>query len=176
MGSTFIVRPVGQCTLGATTGGALGLALVLAAAVLLAPTGGEAASLVILAVATLLLAVPLGWLFAPRALAPGMLNALGAAAGITAVAVPLGAVVVGLGMVAGRAGDLAPGEMLGGLLFVVVGGLFLFGLPLACATFVVAGVWVVLVRAAAPVAGVVAPTNPWADDRQAGSARRRANR
>lgn len=151
-------------------GGGMGLVLALVSIAVLLPTDGAAGVLVVLATVALVLAVPLGWQFAPRALRPGTRNALAAAAGVTALAVPLGAVLIGLAMVAGSfgSGGWSDGSLLGvvgtafgGLLFVVVAGLFLFGLPLACAAFVVAGVWVVLLRELAPALGVEAPARPW---------------
>lgn len=145
VGNTLSVRRLDDRAFGAFVAAALGILLVVAASLMLVPTRGGAAPLVLIAVLSLLVAVPLGWLFAPRALAPGTRSALGAAAGITAVAVPIGALLIGLGMVVGRS-DLTLGDTLAGLLFVVVAGLVLFGLPLGCLTFAVAGVWVGLVR------------------------------
>lgn len=155
---TLQPRDLGARGLGALLGGGLGLVLIALAVV--APSGGGATSVFALAVAATVLSLPLGWLFAPRALTPGLGSALGAAAGITVLAVPLGAVAVGLAMTLGTEG-LAPSEVLGGLVFVVVAGLFLFGIPLACLTFAVAGVWVVLIRTLAPALGVEAASDLW---------------
>jgi hypothetical protein len=140
VGNTLSVRRLDDRALGAVVAAALGILLVVVASLMLVPTRGGAAPLVIIAVLSLLVAVPLGWLFAPRALTPGTRSALGAAAGITGVAVPIGALLIGLGTVVGRS-DLTVGDTLAALLFVVIGGLVLSGLPLGCLTFVVAGVW-----------------------------------
>ncbi len=58
-------------------------------------------------------------------------------------------------------GNFALDNVLYSLAFGLVFGLWLFGLPLAGFTFVVAGVWVILLRALAPAMGVDAARNPW---------------
>ena len=138
--------------MGALVGAGLGLALTA-----VAPSAG-APSFRSLAVAATLLSLPLGWLFARRALTPGLGNALAASAGITAIAVPVGALGVALAMALGGGG--AP-DVLGAVLFGVVFGLLVLGLPMACLTFAVAGVWVVLVRVLARPLGVPVAADLW---------------
>jgi hypothetical protein len=127
-------RPV-----GALVGAGLGLLVIVAGGLL--PDG----TTLVLGVAVLVVAVPLGWLFARRATRPGIRSALTAAAGITAIAVPLGALAIGSLMAVGG-GSLSPGEIVGAAVVLAFLGLLFFGLPLAGLTFVTASVWVGVVR------------------------------
>jgi len=132
------VRP-----LGAVVGASFGLVAAALGAVF--TSGSGATSTVVLGGAVLVLATPLGWVFARRAVQPGVWSAFTAAIGITAVAVPLGAIGIGALMALG-ADNLTASEAFGGVLFVTIVGLLLFGLPLAGLTFVVASLWVGVLR------------------------------
>jgi hypothetical protein len=130
--------------IGAAIGGGFGI-LVVAAGLLLAEGSAQGTTL-ILGMAVLVVATPLGWLFASRAMRPGMRSALSTAAGITAIAVPLGALVIASLMAVGG-GSLSPGEVVVAAVALAFVGLLLLGLPLAGLTFVVAGIWVLALRA-----------------------------
>lgn len=130
-------------SVGALVGACIGL-LVMAAGILLADGSARATTLVV-GVAVLVVAMPLGWLFAHRATQPGLRSALATAAGITVIAVPLGALAIGT-LTAVGADGLSWGEVVvSGVAMGFVGLLFL-GLPLAGLTFVVASVWVGVLR------------------------------
>jgi hypothetical protein len=88
------------------------------------------------------LAPPLGWAFAPLAASPGIGNAFLSAASVTILAVPLGALMVGAAMSSGLG---LGGHIADAVVFALI-GLLILGLPVAMWTFVVASIWVGLVR------------------------------
>jgi hypothetical protein len=87
-----------------------------------------------------LLALPLGWAFAPLAASPGLGNAFLSAASVTILAVPLGALLVG------AAGSMSLGMGIADAVVFALIGLVILGLPIGMVTFVVASVWVGLLR------------------------------
>lgn len=105
-------------------------------------------------VLVLVLGSSLGWLYAPRAARSGTLNAAGTAGLITALAVPLGALLFSLLLLLGGIADsgvsgfakFGVAELVGGVVGLGLFGLWIWGLPLAGLTFVVASLWVFLVR------------------------------
>lgn len=105
-------------------------------------------------VLVLILGGSLGWVYAPRAARPGILSAAGTAGLITALAVPLGALLFAILLLLGRVADsdfggfaqFSVAELVGGVVGWALFGLWILGLPLAGITFGVASVWVFLVR------------------------------
>ena len=137
-------RPVDARRIGALVGAAFGF-FVIAVGYVLQDASGRATTMA-LGFVVLVLAVPLGWIFARKAMQPGLRSALSAAAGVTALAVPLGALLIGMLLVVNGQGRLEAGEaVLAGLVLAFVGLLF-FGLPLAGLTFVTASIWVAVLR------------------------------
>lgn len=128
---------------GAILGGAFGL--IVSGVGLAFADGAARATTLMLGGMVLVLGALLGWVFSRGALRPGFRSAISAAAGITVLAVPLGALALGLLMSVGS-DSLTPAEVVAasfGLAFV---GLLFFGLPLAGLTFIVANVWVGALR------------------------------
>lgn len=138
--------------LGALIGGGFGALLLGLTAANATWYGG--ATQYAFGVLVLVLGGSLGWLYAPRAARPGTLNAAGTAGRITAFAVPLGALLSSLLLLLGRIADSGVGgfaqfgvpEVVGGIVGMALVGLLFFGLPMAGLTFVVASIWVFLVR------------------------------
>lgn len=129
--------------LGATVGGGFGIVAIGSAVAF--PSGTGPTSTVALAAEVLVLATVLGWVFAPRAVQPGVWSAFTASAGITALAVPLGAIGVGV-LIAAGAPVHSLSDDVGGILALALVGLLLFGLPFAGLTFLVANLSVGVLR------------------------------
>jgi hypothetical protein len=148
--SPLVVR-----ALGALIGGGFGVLLLGLAAANTTWYGGP--TQYAYGVLVLVLGGSLGWLFAPRAARPGTLNVAGTAGLITALAVPIGALLFTLLLLLGAIADSGVGgfarfgvlEVVGGVVGIGLFGLVLYGLPMAGLTFVVASIWVFLVRFAA---------------------------
>jgi hypothetical protein len=145
-GRTSIVIPVG-ITLSSgrwgvhVVGALLGL-IIGVVTILLSVVDPESSPDPLIGLLITVLAPPLGWAFAPLAASPGFGNAFLAAASVTILAVPLGALLVGAAMSSGLG---LGGDIAGSFAFALVGLLFL-GLPVAPFTFVVASIWVGLLR------------------------------
>ena len=140
--------------LGAFFGALAGAAVT--SLVALAQIGASTRSTLDIGLTAVVMAMPLGWLFARRAVRPGAWSAWRTALEMTVIAVALGAAVIGLPMVA-HAQLLDASEAVLFLGLVVVFGLFLYGLPVGCLTFVAALMWVAALRL---VPRVEAPSAP----------------
>jgi hypothetical protein len=114
----------------------------------------------------LLLGGSLGWSYGPRAARTGLWNAVDAAVRITAIGVPLGAVLVALFWMpleflsadpSAYMVDSGIGGAIAGVLGMALLGLVFLGLPMMGLTFVAASIWVFLVRFALAWLGVGRP-------------------
>ena len=132
---------------GALLGLIIGVAWIVAAVVNPEPSPDPMTGLLVT-----VLAPPLGWAFAPMAASPGLGDAFLSAASITVIAVPLGALMVAAAM--GSHSGLGLGEDIAGTLVIAIIGLVILGLPIALVTFVVASIWVGLLRVALIAAGM----------------------
>jgi hypothetical protein len=156
-GRTSIVIPVG-ITLSSgrwgvhVVGALLGL-IIGVVTIVLYVADAESSRDPLIGLLVTVLAPPLGWAFAPLAASPGFGNAFLAAASVTILAVPLGAILVAAAMSSGLG---LGGDIAGSLAIVLIGLLFL-GLPLAIWTFVVACIWVGLLRLVLMMAGIRSP-------------------
>ena len=135
------IRPVRL--LGALVGGAFGFVLI-GVGLLVASPGEATEAAVGVGLVVVILGGLLGALFAPNAVRPGLRAALATSAGVTAVAVPLGAVGLAALQFGGRASSL--GEAVAATFAIAFVGLLLLGLPMAGLTFVVVNLWVALLR------------------------------
>ena len=130
---------------GAAIGCAFGLAFIGLGLIVASPgPATEAAFQVGLIV--LVLGGLLGATFALGAVHPGPRSALTTSAGVTALAVPLGALSVATLQFGGQR-ELSL-EAVAGTIAIALVGLVLVGLPMAGLTFVVANLWVRLLRVA----------------------------
>jgi hypothetical protein len=120
---------------------------ILFAAVGLAVASSDDARAAVMAVGATVLVLGglLGFVFAPRAVKPGERSALGSSARVTAWAVPLGAMCMAA-LEFGRPSAMSWTEWAGGIAAVALVGILLLGLPLAGLVFLVANVWVIVLR------------------------------
>lgn len=141
MDSTLAFR-----ALGATLGSVFGVALI-AAGLLLASPGGATEATLAFGFIVLVLGAILGAAFGPRAAQPGIRSGLLTSAWVTALAVPLGAIGVAVSMFPGT-DTVSSTDFVAVILAIAFVGLLYLGLPMAGLTYVVANIWVVLVRLA----------------------------
>jgi len=92
-----------------------------------------------------MMATVFGWIFAPHAVRPTRFAGLRVAAEISLTAVPVGALLVSVLATVGNPGQSIT-QAIGGVLFVLLAGLALLGLPAVLVTTVVASGWAIVVR------------------------------
>jgi hypothetical protein len=128
-------------------GGAFGLA-VITGGVLFASPGDASAAASGVGFIVLVLGAVLGAVFGPGAARPGLRSALLTSTWVTATAVPLGAIGVAASMFSGGP-TVSTIDAIAATLAAAFVGLLFLGLPITALTYVVANIWVGLVRLAA---------------------------
>jgi hypothetical protein len=102
-----------------------------------------------MALAMVLLALILGWIFAPQAARPPPASALRAVLLVSLVAVTLGSLLTAAIWTFGFEGS--PGEVVSGIIGVWLAGLLFLGIPALLPAIAIALIWVVIVRLAVRV-------------------------
>ena len=147
---------------GGVLGAAFGLA-VMAGGLLFASRGDATGAALGLGFTVLVLGAVVGALFGPSAAKPGIRSALLTSAGVTVLAVPLGAIGVAVSMFP-VARITSSTDAIAATLAVAFVGIVFAGLPMAGLTYVVANVWVGLVRLAARLLLRSSPPPPASGD------------
>jgi hypothetical protein len=143
----LVISTFGLRSLGAILGAAFGL-VVITGGLIFASPGDATEAAIGLGIIVLVLGGVLGALFGVRAARPGVRSAVLTSAFVAALAVPLGTIGVAASM-STRSGTVSVVDTFASTIAIAFVGLVFLGLPMAGLTFIVANLWVGLLRLAA---------------------------